>query len=242
MITVVVPAYNEEKNIANCLKALENQTIPRDQYEIIVVDGASEDRTVDIASQYADKVIQQVSEGVGGARNDGVKIAKYDIIATTDADCEPMKDWLESIYIQFRENDIVAISGSLEPFDFSNMRKVEQYVYKGLFEASNWILVVASVFGYFHLCGANSAFDRNIFMEIGGYMPLAYADDIELFTRINKKGQVQFDKNMQILYSVRRIKKIGLVKYILLIIRMDWDIMILGLRPTTGNYAKQTYD
>ncbi|MCG7854286.1 MAG: glycosyltransferase, partial [Methanoregulaceae archaeon] len=45
MISVVVPAYNEEQNIAACLESLERQTIPRDQYEIIVVDGGSKDRT-----------------------------------------------------------------------------------------------------------------------------------------------------------------------------------------------------
>ncbi len=51
MISIVVPTYNEEKNIERCLKALTNQTIPRDQIEIIVVDGNSHDRTREIAAE-----------------------------------------------------------------------------------------------------------------------------------------------------------------------------------------------
>jgi len=86
MISVIVPTYNEEKNIERCLKSLENQTIPRNKFEVIIVDGQSKDRTVEIAKKYADKVIQQKSKGVGGARNDGVEIARGNIIAVTDAD------------------------------------------------------------------------------------------------------------------------------------------------------------
>ncbi|HNL86302.1 MAG TPA: glycosyltransferase, partial [Methanoregulaceae archaeon] len=48
MISVIVPAYNEEKNIGMCLQSLSRQTIPRDSYEIIVVDGGSKDRTREI--------------------------------------------------------------------------------------------------------------------------------------------------------------------------------------------------
>ncbi|TRO51544.1 glycosyltransferase family 2 protein, partial [Candidatus Bathyarchaeota archaeon] len=101
MISIVVPTYNEEKNIERCLRAIVNQTIPRDQMEIIVVDGNSKDRTREIASQYADIVMIQTSEGVGGARNDGFRAAKYDIVATTDADCEPSEKWVESILNRF---------------------------------------------------------------------------------------------------------------------------------------------
>ncbi|HIH26704.1 MAG TPA: glycosyltransferase, partial [Methanoregulaceae archaeon] len=50
MISVVVPAYNEEQNIRACLESLERQTVSRDQYEVIVVDGGSKDRTREIAA------------------------------------------------------------------------------------------------------------------------------------------------------------------------------------------------
>ena len=56
MISVVVPSFNEEERIDGCLASLTHQTVPRDQYEIIVVDGGSKDNTRTIAEKYADYV------------------------------------------------------------------------------------------------------------------------------------------------------------------------------------------
>jgi len=95
MISVIIPTYNEEANITACLQSLCNQTMSRDEYELIVVDGNSKDRTCELAREYADEVITQTSKKVGGARNDGVLRARGDIVATTDADCIIPPDWLE---------------------------------------------------------------------------------------------------------------------------------------------------
>ena len=243
MISVVVPTYNEEKNIEKCLNAILKQTIPRNNYEIIVVDGDSKDRTREIASDYADQVIIQTSEGVGGARNDGVKVGNGEIIATTDADCEPHSNWLEVIEKNFvRSSNLVALTGILKPFDWNDMNGLEILIYKFFFWFSNILLVLFQFFGVFHLCGANSAFKRDPFLEVGGYLPLAYADDTELFKRIKKTGSVMLDTDMKINYSVRRIKKMGLLNYILLIFKMEWNVSIMNKKPMKGGYAKQTYE
>jgi glycosyltransferase involved in cell wall biosynthesis len=55
--SVIVPALNEETYIEACLKSISRQTLPRNSYEIIVSDGGSNDRTVEIARKYADRVI-----------------------------------------------------------------------------------------------------------------------------------------------------------------------------------------
>ena len=242
MISIVVPTYNEEKNIERCLRALANQTVPRNQMEIIVVDGDSKDRTREIAAELADVVMIQTSEGVGGARNDGFKVAKYEIVATTDADCEPSPRWVESVLKRFEKHKVVAVTGILKPFDWDKMNWLEVLVYRAVFEASNLLLMILAALGQYHLCGANSAFKRDIFNELGGYMPLAYADDVEIFKRVKKKGSVELSGEMQINYSVRRIKKIGLMHYFYLILKMDTEIMLLGKHPMKGNYARMDYD
>ena len=95
-ISVVVPTYNEEENIVKCLESLRNQTIPREDYEIIIVDAPSKDKTQELAKKNgADKVIVQKSKGISGARNDGFMVADSEIVATTDCDIEIPKDWLE---------------------------------------------------------------------------------------------------------------------------------------------------
>lgn len=242
MISIVVPTYNEEKNIERCLKALANQTVPRDQMEIIVVDGDSKDRTREIASELADVVMIQTSEGVGGARNDGFDVAKYDIVATTDADCEPSERWVESILKRFENPEVVAVTGILKPFDWDTMNGLEILIYRIVFGASNILLGLFALFGQYHLCGANSAYKKDTFIEVGGYLPLAYADDVEMFKRIKKKGAVELSGDMWINYSVRRIKKIGLLHYFYLILKMDTEIMLLGRRPMKGSYARMEYE
>mgnify|MGYP001136890864 CR=1 FL=1 len=242
MISVIIPTYNEEKNIEKCLKSLYEQTFPKEGFEIIVVDGKSNDRTIEIARKYADKVEIQVSEGIGGARNDGVRIAKGEIIASTDADCLPYREWLENIQARFEEKNVVAVTGFLKPSDFDGMNKYEVKVYKILFGLSNVLLYLLSKIGYYHLCGANSAFRRDAFLEINGYLNLAYSDDIEIFKRIKKKGKIILDKNIKINYSIRRIKKIGLIEYITLITINDFITMVLGHKPNKGNYIKQDYN
>ena len=242
MISIVVPTYNEEKNLERCLKALINQSIPRDQIEIIVVDGNSHDRTREIAAELADVVIIQTSEGIGGARNDGFKAAKHEIVATTDADCEPHANWVESILKKFDNDKLVAVTGILKPFDWREMNWLNILVYRAIFETANMMLIVMALFGQYHLCGANSAFKKKVFLDVGGYMPLAYADDVEIFKRIKNKGIVVLSSEMNINYSVRRIKKIGLLKYLYLILKMDIEIMLLGRKPLKGDYARMEYN
>ena len=242
MMSIVVPTYNEEKNIGRCLSALCNQTIPREDLEIIVVDGGSTDHTREIAAQYADIVMLQTSEGVGGARNDGFKAAKNEIVATTDADCEPHSDWARSILKQFLGQNVVAVTGVLKPFDWTDMNRLEVFAYKQSFELSNIALNMGAKIGRYHLCGANTAFNRDIFLELGGYLPLAYADDVEIYKRIKNRGDIRFADDMEINYSVRRIKKMGLTKYLYLLAKMETEVMFLGRKPMKGDYSKMDYD
>jgi glycosyltransferase involved in cell wall biosynthesis len=242
MISVVIPTYNEERNIERCLKALSEQTIPREDYEIIVVDGQSSDRTVEIAERYADRVIQQESKGVGGARNDGVRAARGDVIVTTDADCVPYEEWLEVVREHFRNEEVIAVTGVLDPFDYEGLRRYESYIYRLLFQLSNQLLTVFAIVGYYHLCGANSAFHRDTFLEIGGYQDLPYSDDVEIYKRLKPHGKMILDSRMKVYYSIRRIKKMSLIRYIYQITKNDFVTMVMGVKPTDDSYARQEYE
>ncbi|CAG0963376.1 partial Putative glycosyltransferase EpsH, partial [Methanosarcinales archaeon] len=124
MISVIVPTYNEEANITACLQSLCNQTISRDEYEIIVVDGNSKDCTCELAQVYADEVMTQTSKKVGGARNDGILRARGDIVATTDADCIIPPEWLEIIKNDFELHDIVQLYGTVYPIEEGLKHKI----------------------------------------------------------------------------------------------------------------------
>ncbi|MUG93844.1 glycosyltransferase [Scytonema sp. UIC 10036] len=97
-VSVIIPVFNDAKRLKICLEALENQFYPKNLYEVIVVDNAS-DTKENIA-----KVVAQFSQafyayeslpGSYAARNKGISLAKGVVIAFTDADCIPVQDWIE---------------------------------------------------------------------------------------------------------------------------------------------------
>ena len=111
-LSVIVPAYNAEATLPALLDSLSTQSYK--DYEVVVIDDFSCDRTSRIASDHQCKLIT-LSENHGPAycRNIGVKNASGEILAFTDSDCRVAPGWLKNIYERFRQNDIEAIMGRL---------------------------------------------------------------------------------------------------------------------------------
>lgn len=110
-ISVVIPVYNEEKRILDTLQALyEGSEMPR---EVIVVDGCSTDRTVNIIKENFPDIIVLNNPGrtAAAGRNIGIKKAKGDIIAFTDGDCIVNNNWIKNIRRHFEEQDIDGLGG-----------------------------------------------------------------------------------------------------------------------------------
>jgi len=236
IISVVIPAYNEEKNIEKCLKSLNKQTISRQNFEIIVVDGHSTDKTVEIAKEFADKVIMQKTRWIAGARNDGAHAAKHDIIACTDADCAVNESWLEEIEKSLSKKDVVAVFGPVVP---PENRETFYAIY---FYVTNKGLSVLNKLNM-HLAYASSfAFKKQQFLEIGAFSDISMLEDYELCTRIKKKGKVKYNKKMKVRYDTRRFNKYGLIRTVLM---TQWNIMkiMFGFKPHENiEYAKQIYN
>jgi glycosyltransferase involved in cell wall biosynthesis len=111
-ISVIVPCWNEELHLAQCLESLLAQSYPADQYEVILADNQSTDRTVEIAQRYPRVIVVVESKRSSyAARNSGVRIARGQILAFTDADCEVRPDWLERIAMEFKDEQTVLILG-----------------------------------------------------------------------------------------------------------------------------------
>jgi glycosyltransferase involved in cell wall biosynthesis len=231
MISVIVPSYNEEANIGRCLESLANQTIPRNEYEIIVVDGNSKDRTREIAERYADLVFIQTSAKVGGARNDGVLRSRGEIIATTDADCVIPPDWLEVIGEDFRKGDIVQLYGPVDPIEKGIKNRI-----------SLWLANTFCILGYcttllYYTLGCNTAFDRKAFIDAGMYHTVDAGDDLEIAVRMRKIGNVRFDRRMRVGFSMRRYQQFGTLKSL-----YEWLYIVLhGGSSEKHSYSKREY-
>lgn len=97
VVSVVVVARNEERHIASCLESVLAQDYPRDQYEVIVVDGGSTDRTAQIARQHPVTVVVSDRAVIGHQRNLGVTHSLGRYVAFTDADCVADGGWLAAL-------------------------------------------------------------------------------------------------------------------------------------------------
>ena len=112
-VSVVIPAYNSENTIGGCLKSLQEQDYPRENYEIIVVDDGSSDKTKDVISSFHDvKLITQKNAGPASARNLGASHAKGEVLLFTDADCIPDKNWIKEMTASFSNPEVVGAAGT----------------------------------------------------------------------------------------------------------------------------------
>jgi len=114
-ISLVIPAYNEEKFIGACLESVIRQT--RQPDEIIVVDNNCTDRTIEIAKQYPVQIVYESERGIIQARNAGFSAASGDIIARTDADTLLPPQWVETVLRTFGRGNVDAVGGSSSMYD-----------------------------------------------------------------------------------------------------------------------------
>jgi glycosyltransferase involved in cell wall biosynthesis len=95
-VSVIIPVFNDSERLKLCLQALENQTYSKNLYELIVVDNASQQEIKSLVIQFSQaKLTYESQPGSYIARNQGISIAKGEILAFTDSDCIPASDWIE---------------------------------------------------------------------------------------------------------------------------------------------------
>lgn len=231
MISVVVPTYNEEQNIERCLRSLADQTVPRETYEVIVVDGNSKDRTRELAEPLADSVFIQKSKRVGGARNDGAMAAGGDIIATTDADCILPRDWVERIGRNFAERDVVQLYGTVYPIEDGFRNRLS------LAGANTFSRLGYHTRTVYFTLGCNTAFDREAFIKAGMYRCIDAGDDLEIAQRMRKLGKVYLDPRLKVGFSMRRYQQFGTLKSI-----WEWFYIVLRGGDAGGvTYSQREY-
>ena len=107
-VSIIIPTLNEEKNIGNCLSAIFKQSY--DDYEVIVADNGSKDKTISIAHLFTKNVFQDETLNISGLRNLGASKAIGDVFAFLDSDCIPDESWLSNAITRLN-NDNVGVTG-----------------------------------------------------------------------------------------------------------------------------------
>lgn len=198
-ISVVIPAYNEEKRISACLKSIFNQT--KAPYEVIVVDNNSKDNTAGIARELGATVITEMRQGVTFARNTGFDAAQGDVIARTDADTIVASNWIERINKHFEEDQALdAISG---PAVFG-IRVFNPLLRFLVFEANK------RIFGHYGLFGPNFAIRKSAWERVKDEVCLddeRVHEDTDMAIHIGKEGKIGFDSKLKVRTSARRLRQ-----------------------------------
>jgi glycosyltransferase involved in cell wall biosynthesis len=120
-ISIVIPVYNEELQLAECLRAVSE--LRQKPYEVIVVDNNSTDRTVRIARRFKfARVVTAKRQGVVHARDRGFNVASGDIIGRIDADTRLPRDWTTRLTRIFEDASIDAVSGAMRYYDVPHSR------------------------------------------------------------------------------------------------------------------------
>ncbi len=173
-MSVVVAVRNEAHTIEAMIRDLSGMAFPQERFEVIVVNDHSTDTTTEIARQLVAKIpngrlleLPMGQEGKKAALQLGIEHARFDIIATTDADCAVSKNWLTcaSSYFELPETKMLvgAVKFVGDNSFFSRLQVMEFLSLVGSTAASVGL-------GHPIMCnGANLAFRKDVFVEVGGY-------------------------------------------------------------------------
>lgn len=210
-VSIIVPAYNEEKTIEKTLKSLVDQSYPH--FEIIVVNNNSSDHTESIAKRYTKKVYTEKKQGYHHAVRRGVRESKGTIITMCDADTIYKTDWLER-GVKIFENDqrVVAVYGPALYVDNSlPVKVIGSFLYWFACYFSRFVGVPAT-------SGLNFLIKKSVYEAVGGYDPEIYnmvAIDIELGQRLKKQGILKLSTRSLPLTSARRIRNVPATDYLI---------------------------
>jgi glycosyltransferase involved in cell wall biosynthesis len=204
-VTVVIPAYNEERYLGACLESLVQQHTTHD-FDVIVVDNASTDATVSIAKSFGKvlhiSVISEPIKGRGKARHTGCRAATGTVILSTDSDTILPSNWVEEFTNAITNTPYVAATGAALIKDCSPWTNT---MFNFFFP---WcIRFNALIFGHVGLSGFSFSVRKDIYFAAGEFDPAADAyEDLELAMRIHTLGKILFLSSPRPIFSGRRFK------------------------------------
>lgn len=186
-VSVVIPAYNEEKNILRTLLALSSNTTKR-SVEIIVVNNNSKDNTEALVKATGINCIPETKQGITAARNAGLAVATGKYVLNADADSVYPPDWIEEMTAPLERNDTSITYGRFAFIPTGSTTRFSYFFYEQTADAVRWINKMfreeaVNVYGF------NSGFRREQGLEVNGFdHPPGANEDGWLAVKLRDKG------------------------------------------------------
>jgi len=211
-ISVILVSLNEEKYIKFPLDSLRKQSYM--DFETILVDGGSVDKTVEIAKKYDVKVIDAsdaISKGgIAYQRNLGALKSVGEILVFTEADTILPPFWLKRISNEFKDEWVIAVAGPGYPYDAPRIGTFEYHVYnllRFLFSKTH------RPFKRFMTSGYNLAVRKEVFEQASGFPSVKLNDDGLFGRKLATMGKVVFCLHIPVYISARRLLSIGFMGF-----------------------------
>lgn len=191
-ISVVIPVYNTQNYLNECIDSVLNQSFK--DFEIICINDGSTDNSLSILSDYevSDeriKVISQQNRGLGASRNEGLKLAQGEYVLFLDSDDYLTPDALEKLYNQAYANDLDLILFKIANFnyktlkeshsDYFDMKFLKEIVNEDIF---NWMIVKDCIFDI-SVTATSKLFKRSLISNIEFPEDLLFEDNL-FFTKV----------------------------------------------------------
>lgn len=188
-VSIIIPARNASATLAACLEACVHQSYP--EREIIVVDDGSTDSTPRIAGAFPVEFVRQERQGPAAARNRGARLARGEILAYTDSDCVPDREWLARLIARFDEGT-AAVGGT---YGIANEdRLLARMIHEEIMIRHERFGDYVDFLGSFNVAYRKEAFDR-----AGGFdehFTAASGEDNDLAYRLmNDGGRLRFARD-----------------------------------------------
>lgn len=217
LISIIIPSLNEEKLLPGLLKQFDESFRKKKGIELIISDGGSTDSTLEIADNYADKVIvhkEKIKQNISRGRNQGAKISLGDVLIFLNADVI-LKDpeyLLNEAANEIRNNGVTAIACPIKVFpeEEKPSDRIFHYVYNNYSAMLNRFFTGMGR-GECHIIS------REKFFLAGGYNEnIVAGEDYDLYVRLKRNGKVKFRRDLIVYESPRRYRKSGYA-------RVLWD-------------------
>ena len=204
-VAVIVPTYNRADRMPQLIAALEAQTLPRDEFEVIISDDRSTDDTFEVLTKLAERSHLNLrvlrtdrNSGPAVARNIAWRSTDAPLLAFVDDDCLPTPSWLEAGIAEFGARDVGVVQGRTVPDPASPLDPYNTLAYKTVTQS------ISGLTDRYEAC--NIFYRRGVLKEVGGFDETIYffgEDSVPAWAALRRGAGVRFAADAVVTHEVK---------------------------------------